>query len=236
MSDPIRLDKRVAQLFGCSRGQAQLAIEAGAVQVDAQVVERPQTLVSDQQAIVLASDPIRAPAPATFLLHKPVGVTAEAASALLADTTRSPLETSEGRLLQKQLRSLQAPLPLEAEASGLLVLSQDPRVLRRLDASAFPIEQEFVLEVEGEIHPYGLRRLALGLQCGGERFPACKASWQSERRLRIALKTVRPAPLRDMCAEVGLQVSAIRRLRIGRVPLGKLAAGQWCHLPRDLRF
>ena len=71
--------------------------------------------------------------------------------------------------------------------------------------------------------------------------PPCKASWQNEVRLRIAIKDVRNGQLRDMCAQVGLRVVSIRRLRIGRIPLGKgpngaLPLGQWRYLPVGERF
>jgi len=39
-----------------------------------------------------------------------------------------------------------------------------------------------------------------------------------------------------MCGEVGLEVVNIRRLRVGRVSLGKLAIGQWRYLPTGERF
>ena len=66
-------------------------------------------------------------------------------------------------------------------------------------------------------------------------------SWQSESRLRFAIKAARPGQLRDMCGQVGLQVLAIRRLRIGKVALGKgpngaMPPGQWRYLPVGERF
>jgi 23S rRNA pseudouridine2604 synthase len=39
-----------------------------------------------------------------------------------------------------------------------------------------------------------------------------------------------------MCAQVGLQVVAMRRLRIGRIPLGKLPVGEWRYLPAGEKF
>ena len=48
--------------------------------------------------------------------------------------------------------------------------------------------------------------------------------------------TVQGGQLRDMCAQVGLDVVSIRRIRIGRVALGKLPAGQWRYLPVGERF
>lgn len=92
------------------------------------------------------------------------------------------------------------------------------------------------MEVRGELRPYGMARLAHGLVYQQRSLPPCKVSWQSEDRLRFAIKHVQPGQLRDMCGQVGLEVVSIRRLRVGRVPLGKLAIGEWRYLPAGERF
>ncbi|QJD68548.1 RNA-binding protein [Xanthomonas campestris pv. badrii] len=236
MSDPIRLDKCVAAQFGCSRGEAQQYIEGGWVSVDGAVVEEPQALATAVQ-VTLAPDAVLEPAePATLLLHKPAGMTADAAMALAKPASRSELDNAELRVLKRHFLRLNAPLPLEDDASGLLVLSQDGRVLRRLTADASSIEQEFLVEVRGELRPYGMARLAQGLVYQRRSLPRCKVSWQNEERLRFAIKHVQPGQLRFMCGEVGLEVVSMRRLRIGRVSLGKLAVGQWRYLPAGERF
>lgn len=236
MSEPIRLDKCVAALFGCSRGEAQQYIEGGWVSVDGVVVEEPQTLATAPQ-VTLAADAVLASAePATLLLHKPAGMTAEAALGLAVPAARSSLDQANVRVLKRHFLRLSAPLPLEDEASGLLVLSQDGRVLRRLSADATSIEQEFLVEVSGELRPYGMARLAHGLVYQQRSLSPCKVSWQNEERLRFAIKHVQPGQLRFMCKEVGLDVVSIRRLRVGRISLGKLAIGEWRYLPAGERF
>ncbi|RXU38912.1 hypothetical protein B0A94_10305 [Pseudomonas syringae] len=81
-----------------------------------------------------------------------------------------------------------------------------------------------------------LARLAHGLVYQQRSLPPCKVSWQNEERLRFAIKHVQPGQLRYMCGEVGLDVVSLRRLRVGRVSLGKLAIGQWRYLPAGERF
>ena len=66
--------------------------------------------------------------------------------------------------------------------------------------------------------------------------PPCKVSWQNETRLRFAIKAVQGGQLRAMCEQVGLEVVSIRRLRIGRISLGKLPVGQWRYLAAGERF
>lgn len=236
MSAPTRLDKYVAAMLPCSRSEAQQYIEGGWVSVDGVVVEEPQAAVTTQQ-VTLAADAQRgAVEPATLLLHKPAGLNLDAALALVRPDTRSAFDMAKVRVLKRHFLRLNAPLPLEDAASGLLVLTQDGRVLRRLTEDASSIEQEFVVEVRGELRPYGMLRLAHGLVYRQRSLPPCKVSWQNEDRLRFAIKHVQPGQLQHMCAEVGLETISLRRLRVGRIPLGKLAPGEWRYLPGGERF
>ena len=236
MPEPERLAKRVAALAGCSRAEAEQYIQGGWVTVDGEVVEHPQYKVDAQQVAIDPAARLQVAEPATLLLHKPAGVAAAQTATLATPATRWNADASGMRVLQRHFVHLTALLPLEDDASGLQVLSQDGRVWRRLTEDAAAIEQEFVVEVDGEIAPYGLHRLAHGLSYRGRPLPPAKVSWQNEVRLRFAIKAVQPGQLREMCAQVGLAVVAIRRLRIGRVPLGKMAPGEWRYLPAGERF
>jgi 23S rRNA pseudouridine2604 synthase len=231
----IRLAKRVAEIVPCSRGEAERYIAGGWVTVDGDVVEDPATRVTAAQAVALlpGAQPVE-PALVTILLHKPAGVDAAGALALIAPETLAA--GGDTRFLRRHLARLTVVTPLEPEASGLLVLSQDWRVTRRLVEDADRIEQEYVAEVIGAIADDGLARLNAGMRVQGRVTTPLKASWQSEARLRLAGKDVRPGQVAAMCAEVGLTVKALRRLRIGRVALGQLPSGRWRYLHETERF
>jgi 23S rRNA pseudouridine2604 synthase len=159
------------------------------------------------------------------------------------------------RPLRKHFAQLTLCAPLEPSASGLVVFTQDWRVARRLKDDAATLEHEVIVEVAGEIATDGLRRLnrgipfhpqGIGRGCKdakastttlhGRTPPAIKVSWQSETRLRVALKGALPGQIAHLCEAVGLQVLSMRRIRLGRVPLGKLPPGQWRYLREDERF
>jgi 23S rRNA pseudouridine2604 synthase len=240
MSDPVRLAKRVAVLARCSRTEAEQYIKGGWVQVDGRVVEDPAHPVSNEAVALDPAAQLEVVEPATVLLHKPVGFDAisgrRAAAGLVQPGTRWADDPSGVRLLERHFHRLTPLVPLDADASGLMVLTQDGRVWRRLTEDRDEIEQEFVVEVSGEIAPYGLRKLNHGLHYGGRALPPCKVSWQNEIRLRFAIKGVQGGQLRDMCAQVGLDVVAIRRIRIGKVPLARMPVGTWRYLPAGERF
>ncbi|WP_371762925.1 S4 domain-containing protein [Massilia sp.] len=236
MSDEgIRLAKRVAETVPCSRGEAERYIAGGWVTVDDVVVEDPATRVTAAQTVALLPDaqPVE-PAPVTILLHKPAGVDAAGALALIVPETLAA--SPNARFLRRHLARLTVVTPLEPEASGLLVLSQDWRVTRKLVEDGARVEQEYVAEVTGAILENGLARLNASMRVQGRATVPLKASWQSEARLRLAGKDVRPGQVEAMCAEVGLSVKSLRRLRIGRVALGQLPVGRWRYLPETERF
>ncbi|MBT2747724.1 MULTISPECIES: rRNA pseudouridine synthase [unclassified Lysobacter] len=236
MSEPLRLDKRVAELAGCSRAQAQQYIEGGWVRVDGEVVEEPQAPVSTEQVELDPQARLEPAEPATVLLHKPAGVDFMDIPGLVVAAARAEGDVSGVRLLKRHFHRLTPLMPIDAEASGLVVLSQDGRIWRRLTEDYAQIEQEFVVEVSGELGPYGLKRLAHGLEYRGRPLAPCKVSWQNETRLRFAIKNPQGGQLRHMCAQVGLQVVSSKRLRIGRISLSKMPVGQWRYLPVGERF
>jgi 23S rRNA pseudouridine2604 synthase len=245
MPSSIRLAHRVAELYGCTRADAEQYVQNGWVSVDGRVVEAPQHPVSDEHVELDPDARLEPVEPATILLHKPCGFDAisgrRPASALVKPETHWADDPSGVRLLQRHFHRLTPLVPLEAEASGLMVLTQDGRVWRRLTEDAGLIEHEYLVEVSGEIAPYGLHRLNHGLIHDGRALPPCKVSWQNETRLRFAVKGVREGQLRDMCGQVGLDVVSIRRLRIGKIPTGKgpngaMPPGQWRYLPVGEKF
>jgi len=240
MTQPVRLSKRLAELTGCSRSEAEQYIRGGWVCVDGRVVEDPAHSVSSEVVALDDDARLEAVEPATFLLHKPAGFDAisgpRPAAELAKAATRWSDDPSGVRLLERHFHRLTPLVPLDTDASGLMVLTQDGRVWRRLTEDGDQIEQEFVVEVSGDIAPDGLRKLNHGLHYGGRALAPCKVSWQNEIRLRVAIKGVQGGQLRDMCAQVGLQVVAIRRIRIGKISLGKMPVGSWRCLPVGERF
>lgn len=242
MTEPVRLAKRVAELRGCSRREAEQYISGGWVRVDGVVVEEPQFRVADQRIEIDPAADLAQAEPVTLLLHKPPGYHADggdgapSASQLLGAASLWAEDASGTRPLKKHFARLTLCVPLETGASGLIVFTQDWRVVRKLTEDAATLEHELVVEVTGELPPDGLKRLNQGVPFEGRTPPAIKVSWQSENRLRVALKGARPGQVAHLCEAAGLQVVSMKRIRLGRVPLGKLPPGQWRYLRGDERF
>jgi 23S rRNA pseudouridine2604 synthase len=244
MTDPVRLAKRVAELRACSRREAELYIAGGWVRVDGVVVEEPQFRVTDQRIDIDPQADLTRAEPVTLLLHKPPGYHTgpdgdpndKPASQLLGAATLWAEDASGIRPLKKHFTQLTLCVPLEPSASGLVVFTQDWRIARKLTEDAATLEHEVIVEVTGELAPDGLKQMNRGIPFLGRTPLAVKVSWQSEHRLRVALKGAQPGQIAHLCEAAGLQVLSMKRIRLGRVPLGKLPPGQWRYLRGDERF
>ncbi|MDF1582208.1 MAG: rRNA pseudouridine synthase [Methyloprofundus sp.] len=239
MSEAMRLDKHLVALIQCSRGEAQKYIEGGWVLVDGVVVDQPQFKVLEQKVELHADATLTAVLPRTMLLNLPEGFDVSTPTAplqLITPQTHTENDRSGIRVLKRHFARLVPTAPIEPGASGLMVFSQDGKIVRKLVEDAKTNEQEYSVDVSGEIEPDGLQKLNNKMKQNGWLLPAAKVSWQSETRLRFALKNVHSGQIKFMCASVGLSVVAMTRLRIGRVSMGKLPPGEWRYLPEDLWF
>lgn len=239
MNESVRLSKRLIETIGCSRSEAEKYIEGGWVLVDGKVIDEPQFKVQDQ-TVALHPDATLTPVePVTLLLHLATEFdshTLSLAQALITPATHVKDDSAGIRLLKRHFTRLMPTMPLETGASGLLVYTQDKRVVRRLVEDADKIEQEYIVEVSGEIATDGIDTLNRTLRRNGLPLSPAKVSWQNENRLRFALKNMRPGQIEYMCNHVGLTIVAMKRIRIGRVPMAKLPPGQWRYLPPGMLF
>lgn len=236
MTEPVRLAKHVAAMVPCSRREAEQYIEGGWVRVDGVVVEEPQFRVSHERVELDPGATTAALEPVTLLLHKPAGVPYTDAASLLAPANRASGDASGIRSVKRHFSQLKPLMALPPQASGLAVFSQDHRIIRKLTEDALHIEQELVAEVSGDIVPNGLALLCHGLAWQGRPLPPAKVSWQSERRLRFAVKGIAPGDVEWMCSQVGLRLQALKRIRLGRLPMAGLPVSQWRYLLPGERF
>ena len=236
MTEPLRLAKHVAALAQCSRREAEMYIEGGWVRVDGQIVEEPQFKVLEQRIEIDPHAKLEPAEPATLVLHKPAGAAVDQARALIRADSHSTEDATGIRLLKRHFARLESPLSLPDQASGLVVFTQDWRVKRRLEEDFDRIEQEMVVEVAGTLAPNGLAMLNHGLSFDNYALPPIKVSWQNETHLRFALTRIAPEKIERMCNAVGLKVLAMKRIRIGRIPMSRLQPGQWRYLAATDRF
>ena len=127
--------------------------------------------------------------------------------------------------------------------SGLVVFTQDGRIRRRLLEDAALLEQEFMVELPGQLTNEAIEQLGHSLQRARlwRDVPVVGKVSMSARgdqgtRLRFALKGSDAERVYHLCASQGLTPQAIRRTRLGRVVMAGLAPGQWRYLGEFEKF
>lgn len=252
-----RLAKRVAQMVPCSRSEAEQTIEGGWVRVDGQVVEEPQFRVDSQTVTIDPNASLIDLTSITLLLHKPadwVDGTEESLAKLNRDARRAGFDDARSlltvanhvtkdpagiRVLQRHFKHLEALVPLETAASGLIVFTQDWRIQRKLDEDAGSMEHEVIVDVQGEVTDAHLHLLNRTLDSERD-LPHAKVSINSstpERsKLRFAIKGAHRGLIAYLCERAKLDIIDMRRIRLGRVALRDLPVGQWRYLSANERF
>lgn len=237
MTDTVRLAKRLAEQIACSRQEAEQYIAGGWVKVDGVVIEEAGYRIAPEQSIELVPNATLTPAaPVTFLINKAAGARIDTIASTLNINSQAAGDRSGIAFLKRHLNNLTLCGDLTSEASGLVILTQDWRVARKLIDDAAKIEHEFIVEVSGTMQANGLQLLNQGITLNGKVLPAMKVSWQNETRLRFALKAPQSHLIEQMCASVGLSVLAQKRIRIGRLAMSSLALGEWRYLLGYERF
>ena len=126
---------------------------------------------------------------------------------------------------------------LDIESTGMLVLTQDGTVAKRLIGADNSIEKEYLVKVKGQLTENGMDALRNGrIVLYGKPLKKADVRWQNEDQLRFVLKEGKKRQIRKMCELVGLSVLQLQRVRIGRVSLGKLPLGHWRFLRNHERF
>ncbi|MCP2040322.1 23S rRNA pseudouridine2604 synthase [Neisseria sp. HSC-16F19] len=238
-----RLSKRMAQLGLCSRREADSYIEQGWVKVNGQTAVLGQKVLPGDRIDLDRRAHRQQAERVTILLHKPVGYVSgqpekdyAAAVSLITEANHWSGDDSGIAFKPEHLRGLAPAGRLDIDSVGLLVLTQDGRVAKQLIGDNSGVEKEYLVRVSGRLPENGLALLNHGLSLDGEALRPAKVGWQNQDQLRFILRQGKKRQIRRMCELVGLRVTGLKRVRMGRIKLGQLPPGQWRYLRPGERF
>ncbi len=242
--EKIRLSKLMSQQGLCSRREADSYIERGWVFVDGARITELGTKICPMQQIKL-DNPAQARqlGRVTILLNKPVGYVSgqpepgyQPAARLVNQESRFRGDQGPQCFSPMHLNGLAPAGRLDIDSWGLLVLTQDGRIARQLIGTEPGIEKEYLVRVEGTLSKKALGLLNHGLSLDGEVLKRAEVVWQNQDQLRFVLREGKKRQIRRMCELVGLKVTGLKRVRIGKVKLGALPSGKWRYLRQGEAF
>jgi 23S rRNA pseudouridine2605 synthase len=217
-----RVAKRIARAGVCSRRDAERWIEAGRVAVDGRVLTSPAVTVSAANVVTVDGMALpEAQAARLFRYHKPAGL-------LTAAHDPKGRPTIYDRL-PPELPRLMPVGRLDLTSEGLLLLTNDGGLKRRLELPATGWLRRYRVRVHGKVEEARLAGLARGIKIDGFDYGPIEAEIDrvqgSNVWLKVALREGKNREIRKIMEHFGWPVSRLIRLSFGPFQLGGLPAG-----------
>lgn len=242
-NDPVRLSKLMTERGLCSRREADEYIAQGLVYVDGVRIHQLGTKVLPHCHIELAlKAKEKQDALITIILNKPIGyVSAQpeksyvpAIRLITPENQFIPEKTRTNRSLERHhFEGLAVAGRLDIDSQGLLLFTQDGRLSKKIIGETSSIEKEYLVRFKGILTDSKLKNLCFGLMLDGKSLKPASVERINEDQLRFVLKEGKKRQIRRMMELVDLQVTGLKRVRIGNLRLGKLPEGQWRFVKAD---
>ena len=223
-----RIAKRMARAGLCSRREAERWIADGRVRVDGEVLTTAACVVTDASTITVDGRTVAAPAPARlWRYHKPNGVICTSQDPQGRETVFDHLPKSLPRVM------LVGRLDLTSE--GLLLLTNDGGVARRIELPATGWRRRYRVRVFGTPDPEALARLATGITIDGIDYGPIEAVLERIQGrnawLMLTLTEGKYREVRKVLAHLGLTVNRLIRIAFGPFQLGSLPRDAVAEVP-----
>jgi 23S rRNA pseudouridine2605 synthase len=129
---------------------------------------------------------------------------------------------------------------LDLRSEGLILLTNDGNLTKKLTHPSYHIEKEYHVLVSGQPSTEALQRWRQGgLEVAGKPVTGSVVERMKTKGddtwLKIILTEGRKRQVREVAKAVGHPVKKLTRVRVGPIRLGRLASGQWRYLsPREV--
>jgi 23S rRNA pseudouridine2605 synthase len=216
----VRLAKYIAHCGVASRRHAERLVTSGRVEVDGRRVVDPALDVGDQNEVRVYGRAIRRERHEHYVVNKPAGV---------VSTAHDPQGRKKVTDLVPSSARLYPVGRLDADTTGLILLTNDGELANRLTHPSFEVDKTYRALVRGVVAEPALERLRSGVVLeDGRTAPArvrVLGREGSETELELTIHEGRKRQLRRMCEAVGHPVIELRRISFGPLELGRLSPG-----------
>lgn len=224
-----RIAKVLARAGLCSRRDAERWIAEGRIAVGGKILTSPAMNVTAASDIRVDGKPIPAAEPVRlWRYHKPAG---------LVTTHRD--EKGRPTVFEKlppELPRLISVGRLDLNSEGLLLLTNDGELARKLELPANAWLRRYKLRVHGAVDPAALKALANGITVDGVSYGPIRAEFERQQGsnawLTMSLHEGKNREIRRVLEHLGLPVTRLIRIAYGPFQLGDLARGGIEEVPR----
>ncbi len=227
--EPIRLQLAISRAGLASRRHAEAMIAEGRVKVNGAVVSEMGCKVDPAVDEILVDGktlPKAAERHYTIMLNKPVGYICAAS------------DGHGGKLVTDLVKDIPARLVpvgrLDKDSRGLLLMSDDGKLIERLTHPRYGHRKIYSVEVSGFCDEEVIKQLQEPMEIDGYMIRPVGVSMQKRVGhhcfLRFTLHEGRNRQIRKMCAAVGLNVVSLTRIAMDNLRLGDLQPGEYREL------
>lgn len=214
----IRIAKYIADCGFASRRDAEKLIESGAVSVNGVVVDTPVFFVNDGDNVFVNGKELKPKQEIKlYMFNKPINT---------MTTTRDPM----GRktiydALDKEYKNLKYVGRLDYKTTGLLLLTNDGALARKLSLPENNIERTYIATV-GKYTEHGLNIARSGAVVDGIKYRPMKIDVIDDNHLKVTVTEGKKNEVRIVLRYIKSPVRALHRIYYGGISLGKLGVGK----------
>lgn len=221
-----RLQKLIARAGVCSRRSAESLLTAGRVTVNGVAAHLGDKADADTDVIAIDGTAIAFAEPTVYLmLNKPRGYVTTLSDEL-GRATAAELVADCGTRVFPVGR-------LDKDSEGLLLFTNDGALMQAMTHPSHQVDKTYEVTVTGELEG-AEDRLSAVTELDGEPIVPAQVEIierrQGQALLRVTIHQGKNRQIRRMCAQVGLQVTRLRRVSEDALTLGDLKPGQWRYL------
>jgi 23S rRNA pseudouridine2605 synthase len=220
----VRLAKFLARGGVASRRASERIVAAGRVTVGGEVVTDPAHEVGEADEVRVDRRPVAAEPREVWALNKPAGV---------VSTAREPgRRTAVVELVESGAR-LYPVGRLDADSTGLILLTNDGELANRLTHPRYGVEKTYLAQLRRPPAENDLKRLSHGVRLEDGPTAPARVHRTGEREVELTLREGRNRQVRRMFEAVGNEVVELCRVRLGGLGLGDLPPGGARRLGED---
>ncbi|MEK6326031.1 MAG: pseudouridine synthase [Actinomycetota bacterium] len=213
----MRLAKYLAHCGVASRRRAEELIAAGRVSVGGQTVTDPARDVDESSGVEADGRPVTPEPREVWIVNKPAGVTS---------TAREPGRRRAVVELVDSPRRLYPVGRLDADSTGLILLTNDGELANRLTHPRYGVERTYRVRLRRALSEGQLRRLRRGVELEDGLTVPAGVRRVSPRVCELTITEGRNRQVRRMVQAVGNEVVELARIRFGPIELGELPGGK----------
>jgi 23S rRNA pseudouridine2605 synthase len=186
------------------------------VRIEDEVVTDPARDVDEWAGVSVDGLAVTPEPREVWAVHKPVGVTS---------TAREPGARQAVVELVDSRARLYPVGRLDADSSGLILLTNDGELANRLTHPRYEIPRTYRVRLRRAVGERQLQRLREGVELDDGPTAPARVRRRGPREIEITIREGRNRQVRRMVAAVGNEVDSLRRTRFGSLGLGRLAPG-----------